>query len=200
MNLHVDLIYPTEQRSASPVSLKGVGRIFLILVLSAVGLVVARNLIAIGGLKSRLAAQDRQWTEVAPKKLLAAKLIKEASENLEILDELNGWKNSRLEWAQQLLTLARIIPEQVQIKSLSVQHEFQVVKGEKVGRAYSLGMAGRCSSEGAEMHVASFKSEMAKAPGLGPLEEVNVPTFGEDPKKREDRIFTVKCPFLVRSF
>jgi hypothetical protein len=177
-----------------------VGKILLVLILAAVAFAVGKNLLAIAGLKSRLAEQNRLWNDVAPRKAQAAKLIQEASQNLEILGELQGWKTSRLAWAPQLLALAKVVPEQIQIRSLRVQHEFSVIEAEKVGRAYSLSMAGRSGSEGAEMHVESLRSQIKSSDDIGPVKEAEVPTFGEDPENRDERIFSVKTSYTVRSF
>lgn len=200
MNLRVDLIYPAEQRSASPISLKAVGRILLILALVAIGFAVGKNLLAIAGLKSRLAEQDRLWTDIAPEKARAATLIKEAGQNLEFLGELKGWKKSRLAWGDQLRALAKVVPEQIQIKSLRVQHEFTVIKDKKVGRRYSLAMSGRSDSEGAEMYVDAFRSEIESSEDIGPTKDTEVPTFGENPENRQERVFSVKSSYKVRSF
>jgi hypothetical protein len=170
-------------------------------ILSVVLLFAARNGVAIADLSHRVNRIEEEWEDLGPRKAEAIRLIQQATENIEIREELEGWQKSRMVWHVQLDAFADCVPDTIQLTSLSVQHDFTLASGKKaVGRSFSISMSGRCFGIGGERFVQSFKTAMEQSERLGPLDSVEVARFGEDPKKPEDRVFSVKCPYKVRSF
>lgn len=200
MSLRIDLIQPDEQRSASPIGLKLLGRLALIGVIAGVSAFAALNLAAITGLSRQLRSARAEWDKTKPRRADAATLIQEVKENLAIDEEINGWRASRLAWSTQLLAVARLVPPEMQLTSLGIQHDFQIMGGKTTARAYNLVLDGRCTGRGSEAMVQALKETLHRDSVTGPLTEaVEVPGFREDPKNEQDRLFQITAKYRLRS-
>lgn len=201
MNLRVDLILHSEQRSASPVSIKFLARILGFAALAGLALFVIINLLAIGNIKSKLRIAEARWQDIVPHREESVKLIQQTTEHLEILSELEGWQHSRLSLDAQMRQLAVLIPQDVQLQSLHIQHEFMVVGGKAIGRLYSMSMAGTSPARGADRNVQDLKRKIEEDELFKPLVElVEVPVFQEDPRNRTNRVFQIASKYRPRSF
>lgn len=200
MNLRIDLIHPGERRSASPISLKMLGRLAFIVLLAGVGAYVVLNLLAIHTLNRPLRAARAEWEKTQPQRAAAATLIQEVKENLAIDEEIKGWRTSSLPWSTQLLAVARLVAPEMQITSLNVQHDFQIEGGKTTARAFNLTLDGRCSGRGSETLVQALQEALQRDSATGPLIElVEIPRFIEDPKNEQDRIFQITAKYRLRS-
>jgi len=202
MNLSVNLILPDEQRSASPIRLKLIVRLMVTTCVLALGLYFALNLIRIRVLHGQLDIAESRWNDLQPRRADSLKLIQEATENVAILDELRGWRDSRIAVHETLLSLAQLVPAQIQLTGLNIQHDFQLMKAQpSVGRSYAMSLSGRLAAQAAEVHVQAFEAAIKRSAAFSPLlQDVNVPKFGEGPKDKTERVFQITCTFKPRSF
>ena len=200
MSLRIDLIQPDEQRSASPIGLKVVGRLALIGLVAGVSAYAALNITSITALSRQLRSARTEWDNTKPRRADAATLIQEVKENLATDQEISGWMASRLAWSGQLLAVARLVPPEMQLTSLSIQHDFQIVGGKTTARAFNLALDGRCTGRGSEGLVQSLKESLHRDSVTGPLiETVEVARFREDPLNEQDRLFQITVKYRPRS-
>ena len=102
MNLRVDLILESEQRSASRINLKSLTRIVAIIVPVLIGLVVASVLFGLVKLNNDVKTANNYWEITQPKLERAKALAAQVQDNEAILKELKGWKKSHMVWHEQL--------------------------------------------------------------------------------------------------
>jgi hypothetical protein len=199
-SLRVDLILPGEQRSASPVGLKLLGRLLLIAAVAALCAFTGLSFASIATLRSELEQAEAELAKVSPQKTSAMELIAEAKENAAILQEIKSWSGTRVAWSTQTLAIARLVSPDTQLTTLSLQHDFQIVGGKVPARAYSLSLVGRCSGKGSETVVQNLKENIQRDSVTGPLmDKVDVLKFTEDAVKPEDRVFEITCKYRLRS-
>lgn len=201
MNLRVDLILPSEQRSASPIGLKAATRIVAAAIVLGVATYLFLTFMYIADMSSRLSAAEAKWNTTVPKQAAAVKLIQEATENVGIRDEIGNWSRSRIEWNGHLVALAKLVPTEVQLLDFSMQQEFQIVNSNTTARVCQLALSGRCSARGGERYVEDFKLNIERSHELSSLvTDVEVPKFAEDPKDRNVRIFQITAKCRPRAF
>ena len=128
-NFRIDVILEEERRSASPVSIKLVVRIAGIVVAGVVLLVATVLVGNVLGLKAQASRINAQWAKLEPKQK-AANIDKEDYEkNKAILDEIEGWNKSRIEWHKHLLQIRDIVPEGVELEQMTVKGGIGVADG-----------------------------------------------------------------------
>jgi hypothetical protein len=198
--VRVDLILPSERRSASPVSLKSGARLLGIGLLTGAAVWVGASLAGIADLRGRLRQAEEKWAAVEPRQQEAIRLIKEATENITIYSELEKLGSSRLAWHSHLSLLAGLVPEEIQLLDLSAQQEFQVQGSNSVARAFTLTLSGRSAARGADLAVEKLRGRLQQDPVVSPLlESIEVPKFGEDARNPADRAFQMTCKYRPRS-
>ena len=120
MNIQVDLILHEEQRNANAFNMQALLRVMSIIGPAILILLVIMLLINSGKTKSELNNLEVQWQAIEAKKGKADNLRNQISANKDVLSKLNGIKNSRIEWGQQLLGLMEITPSNIQFRSLKI--------------------------------------------------------------------------------
>jgi hypothetical protein len=202
MNLRVDLILETEQRSASVVNAKGLIRIVSIVVpliiVVIIGLVTSRMI----SLSNSLNALEAELKDKVPKKEAAIKYREEVGKNRQTLDELEGWRKSRVNWAEQLLNIQTLIPSEIQLTNLRINHAIDTTAGNMV-RNFSFTMKGKALGEAARTNV-EMLGEIEKNPALtNAMKEATVVNYS----KNEDQgapagemLFDVSGSYHPRTF
>lgn len=127
MNLRVDLILQTEQRSASVISVKSILRISIIIVPVILLLVFASSFLSNSKLVRDLHKLEVEWRSVEPQRADALRLLDAFKVNSDIKKELDGFKNSNISWNKQLTGLMREAPREIQIQKLRITHTLQLV-------------------------------------------------------------------------
>ena len=201
MNLRVDLILETEQRSASVLNPKALMRMGLIVVPVIVGAWLAFAIMGGIRLRSELNGLQSQWEVIEQQQKKAKDQINEFRTNSDIKDWLSGLQGSRIDWHAQLTGFLKTVPPNIQVASLAINQNLQIVDN-KLARVFALTMKGKTTGPDAEKSVKDLEAAIADSPPFGPLTaEVSVPEYGADTSskaKKDDRVFTIKCAYTER--
>jgi hypothetical protein len=204
MNLRVDLILDTEQRSGSLLNAKSLTRLATIAVPAIVLLILGWQVLGVMGLKKELNNLIMDWEVKKPQSEKARTLSEEFQTHKAILSELEGWKRSRLAWNDQLGEIVKIAPENVQLQSLSVIQRLKIFEETTQAREYSLSMQGKAVGREAETSVRSFEQQLSGAPAFtAVVDEVSVPEYAADPSSdagRDDRVFSIQSKYKMQTF
>lgn len=204
MNLRVDLILESEQRSASRLNSKTLTRISVIAVPAVVGLLIACAVVNTISLNSRVRMAEAEWKNIEPKKKKALDLADQVQVNLDILNELEGWNKSHVNWHAQLNALQGIVPPKIQLERLRISQTLQLLDGKTPARVFTMILNGKATGATAERDVHELKRQLEKSPFFSPLMgDVTVPKYGPSTAKdadKSDRMFQIDCPYKPRKF
>jgi Tfp pilus assembly protein PilN len=204
MNLRVDLILDAERRSASVVSLKSLLRILCFVGPALVVLLVGWFVWNLYDQKNALRRMQDELDSKKPRQEYAAALRGQVNTALDVANEVAGWKQARAQWHENLAALRKTVPPEVQLMSLTVNHEVQPTEQTRVpARNYTLVLGGQAFGNAADAALDSFDRNL-KGLGVGPT---NAPMFtkvdlrGQPVKgSRCDRKFEVNCAFPPLEF
>jgi len=204
MNLRVDLILESEQRSGSWLNPKSLLRMCSILVPVLVVAFLAMNFLAVDKLRRDLEDLQMDWDVTQPQWEKAKTLIDEFQSHREIAKEIQGWRLSRINWTGQLLGLMENVPANIKLDTLSVGHSLRLVDDKKPARAYTLATRGRAVGEDAQESVKALEKALRGAPAFTSVTaEVTVPLFAADTSPDadpEDRVFEIRCAYKEQLF
>jgi len=204
MNLRVDLILPTEQRSASVINVKSLVRIAIIVVPLIVVLAIALGVVNMMQSRGDLDRLKTQWKETEPQKQAAAKLRTQLADNLALEKKVSGWAGSRTMWDQQLRGIQRELPPEarIQLTRLNLGSPISVAAGKVPVRTGLLVLQGAAYGENSEANVQTFRQALVKSPALAALvEKVEVTRFDANPKAGKfDRVFQIDITYKARKF
>jgi len=205
MNLRVDLILESEQRSGSAVNVQSIKRIG-----SVVGPAVALLLAAVLVWKFiRVQHEYRilsdEWDMTEPQREAADTRLKAFQVNAAILQEIEGWEKARIAWHGQINGLIRAVPATVQLDTLRVNQNLQLTANKNVpARAFVMDLRGKAVGGGAEESVRQFEQALEnREPFKSAVDSVKVPVYAADPSKdadRNDRIFGITCSYKQKVF
>jgi len=198
MNLRVDLILETEQRSASVVNAKGLIRIVAIVVPLIIVVIISMVVMGIISQNNELKNREAEMKIAGPKRDAAIAFRAELGLNKQALEEIEGWRKSRLSWSEQMQNLRGIIPAKVQLTSLRVMHGI-----EAPSRIYSMSLRGKAFDEQAKTNV-EMLGDLKKNPAFTSfLKDSKVASYkrNNDPDvKGVEMLFEVEASYLPRSF
>ena len=204
MNLRVDLILESEQRSGSPVSAKALLRIVCVLLPALLILAVAGAFRNMKQVTDELASLETQWEEVKPKQIEILSLNQEFQANRRAREELAAWQASRIDWHKQMVALMRVVPRDIQLRRLRANHALHLVEEKTPARVFSMSIEGRAFGEQAEQDVQALRRRLQDRPPLADLiDAVEVTKFAQDPSRdaqKNDRTFKIDCQFTPREF
>jgi hypothetical protein len=212
MNLRVDLILETEQRSASVINAKSLTRIGVIVGPAILGLIVAAAVVDHLTLNSRLNTVREQLADEEPRLNDAGLVEKELKGNNEILTEVTGWSKSRMELAPILEDVQKLVPPEIQLVDLTINQSCFVTNsagGKVLARAYRMVLRGKALSDDAkktEDLVLKLRKDLATAPSLAKNvddKDVVVSNFGASPDvdaPKNLRLFDITCGLKARKF
>jgi hypothetical protein len=203
MNLRVDLILPTEQRSASPLSPKSLLRIVLIVVPAALVLYLISQFLVVKQLDRDLRDLRLSFETAKPQQERARQLMTEFEAHRRIETELQGWRNSRIAWHEQLTGVLQEVPAGIQLEQLNISQRMALNEEQHGMRTFLLTMRGKAVGDTAEADVRRLESEFSDGPVFGQLtERVEVPQYGADMSSdasRNDRVFQMTCEYKARA-
>lgn len=207
MNLRVDLILPTEQRSASVINVKSLARIASIVIPTILGLVIALAVMNMIRHRSDLKDLEAQWTQAKPKKEAAAKLRTELAANQDLEKKLTAWTKARLDWHEQLRGIQKEVQAEfrIQLSSLTVSSGMMLTdKGTIPARTDSLILKGMAFGENTEANVQKFKASLSASPTLaGRIESIDITQFDASKSagaNKLDRVFKIEARYTARKF
>ena len=205
MNLRVDLIHETEQRSALPISIAFMVRTLIFTVVAALALTVI-----IFGKQMRDVTEQLHWVnedlnKIQPQHDQQVALSTNLNRQKIILTELEGWKSARIPFSGQLLAIQELAPPSIQLTELRIERVVLTVD-KKAVRVFKLLIKGRASSARADAEVDKFRQNLTKHPAFQPyLQEIIIPpgSFRQDPDPKAtktDRIFEIVCKYKPLKF
>lgn len=198
MNLRIDLILESEQRSASLLDLKMIKRIGMIAGPAILALALIFGLLKATQQGRTLKRLEKQWAIDQPRVQEAAKWQEQMIKNRDRLTEIQGWKKSRIDWHKQLVAFAEITPENIQYTVFRLNHSTT----RKPGRAYSLRLEGLAVGEKAEDNVQNLVEEIEKGPFFKSfIKELVIADFRADPSpdaQKHDRRFSFDIIYSER--
>lgn len=204
MNLRVDLILEDEKRSANVVNAKSLARIAIItvpIIIIVMGLVAG---ISVMHSKIKLKQLTRSWELAEQKQEEAKGLRNESAINNRIKIEIQGWRESHINWYEQLLGLQRIAPLKMQFTKLRISQTLQLVKNKFPARHLNLTLSGKAVGPTAESDVNHFISTIRSSEVFTEqMEDVIIKSFAEDREEnasRDDRVFEIECIYKPREF
>jgi len=202
MSLHIDLIYPGEQRSGAIFTLRSAARIAALtvplIVAALIGRIVVRNMQS----ASALAILETHWERTEARQEEARQLAIDLQRNRKILDHLEAWRKTTLPWAPQLHALAEVTPPTIQLRQLSAQTEQSMINREdNRTRRFIMRLTGTTRDEAA---IAVLRRAFARhAIWAEPVDTALVMRFGQhdapnaDPR---DRVFEIEVVYHPLEF
>lgn len=206
MNLRVDLILESEQRSASVVNLKSILRIASICVPVILVVFILSAVVKMMALKSEFNMLEGQMENAVAKQEAAAKLREELATNLNVLNELEGWRNSHIDWHKQLLGLQKEVPKEIQLSALKLSQTLDLIESGVAARVFTMVLEGNAVGEDAEYNVYRLKRRLENTQLFSSIIEedgVKVAKYASNPEKgahKTDRIFRIECLYQDRKF
>jgi hypothetical protein len=206
MSLRVDLILDSEQRSGSLLSPKSLVRIASIVGPAILLVLVAAFVMQMFQLNSKVALLEGQWEDVGGQQQTAENLRGQLLENREMLDEIGGWRESHIDWHEQLSGLIRVVPPEIELRKLRIGQQLDVLEKNMPARTFSMTLNGRAVGAGAEGAVEALKLSLQTAPAFATNvaeDGVSVPSYGADVSAgagKHDRVFTIVSKYTPRKF
>lgn len=195
MSLRVDLIYDSERRSGSPVTLKSLLRLLSVgvpLVLLGIVGIAFLNMVR---LRAEADILEKQWEGIRPQKEQAEAIRNELLTNTRVVDELEQWRNARIGWYGQLVGLMQHTPRTIQLQRLQLLYNMELLDNKTPIRKFTMRLGGRAVGGSAERSVELLRVRLEQAPPFGALSEsVTVPQFEADKARgaeKTDRVFTI---------
>jgi len=197
MNLHINLLLKSEERSASRISRK------FILKVSAVfaGLLLAA-LVGIVLIGARSAKQSLLFAQQEKKQLEGAfRTIEELRQELTSLQELtnaiSSWAQTRPDWPALLCGVQSIVPPNIQLTRLTASESITLVDNAPT-RIVTLYLQGKAAGEHSETDVQELEKSLKEKPPFSEIMEfARVKQFeAVKSEGRENmRVFDIECRF-----
>jgi Tfp pilus assembly protein PilN len=205
MNLKVDLILPTEQRSASVLNVKSLVRIASVIIPILVAMVIGNFILGMLQTRNRLNQLESQWNTASPQQDDALTLREQLQTHRRVLSEIEGWRSSRFVWSEQLNGLLDQVPESIQLRQYRVSQTLHLNESStQPVRAFGASLAGVAEGRSADDDVQALKIRLSDTePFASKIASVEVPAFGADPSpsaSKSDRIFRIEMRYQPRPF
>jgi hypothetical protein len=203
MNLRVDLILESEQRSASIFNLKSTIRFVTILIPSIIILLFLVSFAGYLSLKGQVKALETENEIKQPKVTRADALSVEVAKNESMRHELSGLRNSAIDWHVQLVELMKLVPAEMYFDSIRAAQAYQKTESNMAARKFSLTIAGKSKGAHSEDNVLLLKRALTISDFFNrymPPPEVPVFNADESPgAEKTDRIFRIECSYKPRT-
>lgn len=204
MNFRVDLIMADEQRSASVINPKSITRVVCTVVPMLILLAVAKFGYGVYSLGVKASEAERLWASTEPKAKKAEVVRNALNENLDIVNELAGWRETHINWHEQLAALQTAVPANIQLTALSVQQS--LLSDPAPSRSFQMILSGRSAGDANGIRVVQLESAFGELPPLKAAvksAKVSAGSFVQDPSpqaKKDDRLFRIECAYSERVF
>lgn len=204
MNLSTNLIYDSEMRSPSLVSLKSMLQVAAIFFPLIIVILYFYQNVKLAEARSALDVENARWTKMQAEQERSQAMTGELRAIRSSTSELAGWERTRLEWHALLASLRGHVPPSIQLKVMNVRHALELDEKNNLQRRFKLSLNGRCAGPDADTKVQGFRQVLGEQPPLDSLvSNVVVAGLVEDlePGAREgDRIFQIDIDFNPRNF
>ena len=198
MSLRVNLIIPSEQRSASRINIRSVSRLANIVIPSIIIFMAGIQILKYSVTISELHMLESKWTLAEPKQNRSRELLAHLHYNMQTSAELEKWKDSRINWNQQLQAILESAPKTIQATSLFISSKLEnpSIPSPPI-RSYILIIDGKNSGKKAMDHIEIFKQNLEKhCSKIDIIESIEVSNYEADTSDNAtqfDRIFQIEC-------
>ena len=198
--MHVNLLLAEEQRSSSPVSMGLVIRLSVITVLVLLVVWVFSFYAEYRVLQNQVLAAEEDWKRTEPKYKAAVQLRNELADRNVTLNEIRGWRDSRIAWGKQLEMLLPAVPAVIQLTELRVSQMVLSLSNNVSARVFEMRITGKTAAPRSEVNVVQFQDALKQPPFAGVIESAILPpgAFRQDPVAKTDRIFEIICKYVPR--
>ena len=204
MSLRVNLILPAEQRSGGALSIKSLSRIGIIILpimlLLTISYFIANAVVA----STKLRVLEDQWFRAEPLQERAENLNKQLNDHRKIKTELEGWKNTHINWHPQFAELQNWVPSTIQLQSVAIKQMLPFIDEQYLARVFSLRIRGIATTASAYQDVETLRNTLHNSGTFtGIVETVKVSDFEEDVSRganSDSRVFEIECKYLPRIF
>lgn len=197
--MHVNLILDEEKRSASPVSIALIAKLAGIVFLVLVAIWGVTFYMSYRSLQNDVRFSKDEWARTELKYKEALRLRTELNTREATLNEIEGWRASRIAWGDQLKMLQAAVPAVIQLTDVRID-EVIPVSGVRTGRVYEATLSGRTPAERSEVNVSQLLDALKSPPFDRFVESSSLPSgsFRQDPTDRSFRTFNIVSLFLPR--
>ena len=204
MNLRVDLILDTEQRSGTVFNAKAVVRMSSAIAPLLLVMLAFYTFLGMRKVTGELSMLEAEWNAAKPRKIRAEEIAAQREVNGAIRSEIEGWKTSRMAWSEQLLGLMRRVPSSIQMHRLRTTQALHLIDEKLPARVFAMTLEGKAVGGLAEDNVQAMRRQLAEGPPFEEsVSEVKVAKFAQDPSGdavKTDRIFTIELTYEPRAF
>jgi hypothetical protein len=212
MNLRVNLIDEHEIRDCSVITTR-----FLVRLLAGLGVAVILTVLGWAFVTAQrnaaaLKEETWKWGRIAAEFKRAQALAARRQAIECVAADLDGWRNARHSWRDQLTALAAVMPESLQLTDLRMTSEIGVPPAAESGAgaakppelSASLRLVGKTSSPTAEADVARLRDVFSAPPFTNTVSSAVIPqgAFRLDPSPNAaptGRLFEVLCTYRVKT-
>ena len=198
--MHINLIYPEEQRSASPISVALIIRLVVVAVAVLVSVVVFSFYWEYKGLQDRVAAKETELKMLDAKYKAAIQTRNEVAIKGDVLKEIQAFRNTRIAWGEQLQNLQRAVPAVIQLTDMRVSQTVLTLSNNISARVFEVRLAGRTAAARSEVNVVQLLDALKEPPFKGVVESATLPpgAFRQDPVNKTDRVFEIICKYIPK--
>lgn len=197
MNLYINLLLESEERSTSRISPKFLAKAFAIF---AGLLLLALVVVVLTGAHS--AKQALFFAEQEKKQLQSAfRTVGELRQELTSLQELTnaiaGWAQTRPDWPLLLSAVQSVVPVNIQLTRLTVNENITAIDNVPT-RVVTLYLQGKAAGEHSEADVQELEKNLKeKPPFSGIMEFAQVKQFeaARNEGQGDIRVFDIECRF-----
>ena len=205
-SFRIDFMLPTERRSGSQVSQKFLVRLIVTLVPVVLVLAIVGLLLTVNNRKLQLKLKQQEFAEWNDKSKAVNELKVEKDKYQGIGNFIDGWRKTRVEWSDLLLSFQLQIPHNIQLQQFVANESVDQVQQTRSVRILINGIV---RGENAEEYVIKLKDSLKQIPRFKELNsEVKVKRYAKyesgieadrkikemDRKKEEDiRAFEIEC-------
>jgi hypothetical protein len=203
MSLRVDLISPDEKRSGSRINARAFIRLAKILAPVIILFIAGNITMKLMTLSAKMHMLEARWEVSEPKQEHARKTSEQVNVHLKTLEELNAWKDSRIEWNKQLSAIAETTPDSVQLTALVVSQQFDAdTPPSPPKRIFTMTINGKTSGEGAMDYIEILSKSLEHHKAMANLiNSVDVTDYEADTSENAselDRVFQIDCAYKTQ--
>jgi len=201
MNLRTNLMYPSEQRSASMISVRSITRVASIVGPAAALMMVAYIVMNALALSAKVKTAEKEWMGIEPRKEQALKVLNAGKVNDGILEEIEAWNHSGLDWGPQLLSLQKSISPEIQLDAMHISQVLNQNDKGIAARTFTMTLSGTAVGREAEAAVEGLQVHLSESDDFRELvADARIPKYGADPENKANRIFEIECEYHPSPF
>lgn len=201
MNLRVDLIMENEKRSANVLNTKSIIRIGSIIVPIWIAVSVAVSVVTLITVKNKEKRLKTKWEHTEPRKAASLEARLKRRKINTILNELNGWKASHIDWHVQLNNIQRQVPRGIKFDDLMISQVLAADEKSVASRTFTMQINGQAAGSRSEENLQLFERRIIAMPVFAEqMTKVDMQGWASTlpDASKEDREFKIKCDYKPR--